>query len=63
MATIDPAGNNNLFGPDPGVDPLAYYAPPDTSADIFASADPALLRHWRGFASGLAAQACAPLSR
>jgi len=57
MAASGPAGNGDLFGPDPGLDPLAYYNPPDAAADIYASSDPDVVRQWRSFASGLAAQA------
>ncbi len=62
MASSGTAGNGDLFGPDPGLDPLAYYCPPDARADIYAAADPAIARHWRGFASGLAAQAHGDMS-
>lgn len=47
---------SDLFGPDPGSDPLAYYAPPDAAADIFTSADEASRTAWRAYAGGLAAQ-------
>ncbi len=48
---------SDLFGPDPGTDPLAYYAPPDASADLFASAGEAGRHVWRAYAAGLARQA------
>ncbi|MEO0463836.1 MAG: circularly permuted type 2 ATP-grasp protein [Pseudomonadota bacterium] len=37
-------------------DPLAHYAPPEVSADLFASAEPATGKAWRTFAAGLSAQ-------
>lgn len=46
----------DLFGPDPGSDPLAYYAPADPAADIFASSEPDLAARWRRLAAGLVSQ-------
>lgn len=46
----------DLFGAGPGTDPLAYYAPPDGDADIFANAGPQMADAWRTFAKGLAQQ-------
>ncbi len=51
-----PGHGSDLFGPDPGSDPLAYYTPPDSEADIFTGAAPEIARQWRSFASGLAGQ-------
>jgi uncharacterized circularly permuted ATP-grasp superfamily protein/uncharacterized alpha-E superfamily protein len=50
------AGRTDLFGHAPADDPLACYAPPDPSADIFTSAGSVTAQGWRGFAAGLAAQ-------
>jgi uncharacterized circularly permuted ATP-grasp superfamily protein/uncharacterized alpha-E superfamily protein len=47
---------SDLFGPDPGTDPLAYYAAPDPAADIFRSSDPDIAAKWRAFATGLSNQ-------
>lgn len=52
----DVVGGPDLFGPDPGIDPLAHYVPPDPAADIFASADPVHGACWQAYAAGLAAQ-------
>lgn len=46
--------NGELFGPDPGIEPLAYYAPPDPAADVFTDATPEIARSWHALASGLA---------
>lgn len=46
----------DLFGPDPGADPLAYYDHGDAEADICASASGATAKAWHAFVSGLVAQ-------
>lgn len=61
MTGLDTASSHasqgaDLFGPDPGTDPLAYYAPPQPGGDLFASASPHLAQAWRAYASGLASQ-------
>lgn len=48
------AQGTDLFGPDPGTDPLAYYAAGAGSSDIYLSAEAGIARHWRDFATGLA---------
>jgi len=55
LAPFDPRGED-LFGPDPGADPLAYYLAPEPAADIYRAARPDVGAKWRAFASGLASQ-------
>ncbi|WP_066553283.1 circularly permuted type 2 ATP-grasp protein [Croceicoccus bisphenolivorans] len=50
MATVD----QDLFGPDPATDPMAYYAPESRAADIYASAPEDVAQAWRRFAAGIA---------
>ena len=61
LASGRPAKENDLFGPGPGTDPLAYYTPPDSTADIFAAATPEMKAAWHGYASGLSDQCNADL--
>ncbi|RIV91432.1 hypothetical protein D2V17_03150 [Aurantiacibacter xanthus] len=42
-----------LFGPDPGSDPLAYYNVGDPSADVFSSAAPELAACWKHYVAGI----------
>jgi uncharacterized circularly permuted ATP-grasp superfamily protein/uncharacterized alpha-E superfamily protein len=56
FAPANSPGEADLFGPDPGTDPLAYYSAPDPAADIFASSPKATKAAWRQFASGLSNQ-------
>jgi len=51
-----PSAETDLFGPDPGTDPLAYYRPQDPGADLFASASATTSAAWRAFAGGLSSQ-------
>lgn len=53
------APHDELFGPDPSSEPLAYYQPGDACADIFASASDQTKAAWQSFAAGLARQ-CQP---
>lgn len=46
----------DLFGPDPGTDPLAYYDAGDPGADIFTASTGATAQAWRSFVSGLCRQ-------
>ena len=55
MAGMASSGTD-LFGPDPGANPLAYYNSIVPAADLFASAKPDVAKAWHTFASGLAAQ-------
>lgn len=52
----------DLFGPNPGTDPLAYYSPQNAAADIFASSPAATASAWRAFAGGLSNQCHGDLS-
>lgn len=56
FASSEPSQGPELFGPDPGDDPLAYYQPPDPAADAFAAAPPAIAKAWRTFAASLSQQ-------
>lgn len=56
LAPSEPAAGSDLFGPDPGLDPLAYYTPQQPGADLFHSAGPEVAQAWRAYASGLASQ-------
>jgi len=51
------SGGADLFGPEPGSDPLAYYTCPDPGADMFTAAGPELAAKWHAFSTGLAHQA------
>ena len=62
IAETGAAGNADLFGPDPGADPLAYYNPPDAPGDLFASSTGTTNAAWRKFAAGLAGQSQGELS-
>jgi len=56
---LAPSGSSHeadLFGPDPGTDPLAYYAPQDGAGDLFASSPEVTRAAWRKFAGGLSNQ-------
>ncbi|MBC7159815.1 MAG: hypothetical protein H5U21_07160, partial [Porphyrobacter sp.] len=45
----------DLFGPDPGVDPLAYYCG-DPDGDLYCAAPAEVAAPWRQFVAGLAQQ-------
>jgi len=49
-------GDVDLFGTDPGTDPLAYYAPPNPGGDLYTQSAPALRKAWRDLAQGFANQ-------
>ncbi len=52
----------DLFGPDPGEDPLAYYTG-DPQADLFLASPAGVAASWRGFVSGLARQSDGQLAQ
>ena len=45
----------DLFGPDPGQDPLAYYGG-DPASDLYLASPPEVAQAWRAFVGGLARQ-------
>ena len=51
----DPGGVD-LFGPDPQVDPLAYYARQAPPGDVYTQATPSLQKAWHDLARRLAGQ-------
>ncbi len=56
LSSGDPVQSSDLFGPDPGSDPLAYYMTSEPAADIFLASNPEVASAWRSFAAGLADQ-------
>ncbi len=55
--------DGDLFGPDPGADPLAYYDAGGRDGDAYLAADPAVGGAWRRFVAGLITQGNGDLSR
>ena len=52
----------DLFGPDPGSDPLAYYTG-DPESDLYLTSPPEIAGAWRSFVAGLARQAGGELAQ
>ncbi|MCB2067137.1 MAG: circularly permuted type 2 ATP-grasp protein [Erythrobacter sp.] len=63
LAPSGVTANADLFGPDPGSNPLAYYAPADPAADIFSSASPVASVAWHAYAGGMAGQCHCDLAK
>lgn len=53
----------DLFGPDPGADPLAYYDAGAADGDAYLAAEPQVAEAWRSFVAGLVAQGNGDLGR
>ena len=56
-------GDADLFGPDPGTDPLAYYAPQAPASDLYATSAAQVRAAWHDLARGFAQQSGGHLHR